>query len=105
MMSDVPLARVHEQGARIVVSGEIDASTAHRITELVDLHLDERNPVIRLDLRATSFCDSAGLVTLLDCRAAATSRGARLVLVAPSDAVARLLELTGLEVAFEIEPG
>ncbi|MBA2282433.1 MAG: STAS domain-containing protein [Acidimicrobiia bacterium] len=101
----MPVARVHEQGARIVVSGEIDASTAHRITELVDLQLEEQNVVVRLDLRDTSFCDSAGLVTLLDCRAAASNRGARLVLVSPSDAVLRLLELTGLEPAFETEPG
>ena len=105
MMSGVPAATVHERGPRIVVTGEVDAFTAPRITEVVDMRLADGEHTIRLDLRETTFCDSAGLVTLLDCRAAASAAGGRLVLVAPSDPVVRLLELSGLTELFETEAG
>jgi anti-anti-sigma factor len=105
MIAPVTAATVHESGARIVVAGEVDAFSAPRITEIVDLRLDDGEQVIRLDLRDTTFCDSAGLVTLLDCRAASLGRGARFVIVAPSDPVLRLLDLAGLADFFETEPG
>jgi anti-sigma B factor antagonist len=105
MMTPVPAATVHERGPRIVVTGEVDAFSAPRITEVVDLRLADGEATVRLDLRDTTFCDSAGLVTLLDCRAAAAAAGGRLVLVAPSETVVRLLELAGLTELFDTEAG
>lgn len=100
----MPAVTVHDRGSSIAVVGEVDASTAHQITAAVDARLAEAAVPVRIDLRETLFCDSAGLVTLLDCRAEVARRGSRLVLVAPSEAVVRLLDLTGLTDSFDIEP-
>ena len=86
------------------LEGELDMATAPQLLAAVDpLVTDDGD--LRLELEGLSFVDSTGLrafVTL----ASRLTRG-RLVLVSPTNAVLRVLELTGLhEVpAIAIETG
>jgi anti-anti-sigma factor len=78
-------------GDRVVVTvtGEIDMSTADT---LFDVATRDGTPAATIDLRAVTFFDSAGIHALL--RIAEHYRGNLLVL--PSPAVQRTLEITGL---------
>ncbi|MFJ6934351.1 STAS domain-containing protein [Streptomyces sp. NPDC101132] len=57
-----------------------------------------------VDLRHLTFCDSAGLHSLLRARTAASRNGHRLSLAAPMDQFLRLLDLTGTRDLFDIRP-
>jgi anti-sigma B factor antagonist len=89
--------------ADVVVAGEVDSATGERLTQAVDAELAAGATAIRLDLAQTSFVDSSGLVVLLDVRAATAARSASLVLVRPSRAVRRVLEMTELTSIFDVE--
>ncbi len=80
----------------LVVTGEIDASNAALVAQAIDgLEADRR-----IDLQGCSFLDSTGLSVLIRARQA----DGGLVLVAPSAAVSRLLEISGVGDSFVIEP-
>jgi anti-anti-sigma factor len=89
--------------ATIVVDGEVDSETVSEFTGVCDAELVAGTTALRLDLAATTFVDSSGLVVLLDVRAAAAEQGVVLTLVRPSQAVQRVLELSELVSVFEIE--
>lgn len=75
------------------LSGEIDAHTAPTLaTAMVELP----SGVVRLDMADVSFMDSSGLRVLMEATARAREGGGDLVVVRPSAAVARLVEISGL---------
>ena len=76
----------------LVLVGEIDSYTAPQLAE----RLADDPPVDTLDLAGVSFIDSSGLRVLVEAHQARVDRGARLALRAPSAAVQRLLEISGL---------
>jgi anti-sigma B factor antagonist len=55
------------------------------------------HPTVVLDLRATDFCDSAGLSVLVRAHRRALAEGGELRLVVTTPQVARILEVTGLD--------
>ncbi|WP_430727702.1 STAS domain-containing protein [Streptomyces virginiae] len=59
---------------------------------------------VLVDLRNSSFCDSAGLNALLDARQQARERGSKLMLAAPSHQMIRLVQLTGSMALFTLCP-
>jgi anti-sigma B factor antagonist len=80
------------------MSGELDLATAPLLREAVDW-LSRRTtaaPLV-LDLARVSFIDSTGVRLLMEAGDAAAGRAA---LLAPSQAVSRVLELTGLRDRF-----
>ncbi|CAL9341561.1 Putative anti-sigma factor antagonist [Streptomyces sp. enrichment culture] len=86
-------------GARCVVrvSGEMDLDHASELRTALDRAISraaDRADVV-VDLRHSSFCDSAGLTVLLAAREKARADGHVLRLAAPSHQMLRLLELTG----------
>ena len=76
----------------LVLVGEIDSYTAPVLGE----RLANGSPVEVIDLAGVSFIDSSGLRVLVEAHQAHVDKGARLVLRAPSAAVQRLLEISGL---------
>jgi len=83
------------------ISGELDIATTPRLLQIA-LEDGEHDPPPRLvlDLDGVTFLGSCGLRALLACDEARTLR-----LVGVSRAVvARPLQITGLDVAFEIHP-
>jgi anti-anti-sigma factor len=88
----------------VAVQGELDlASTPEfeaRMTEILDPNIAK---TLVLDLSALEFMDSTGLRVLWAVRQRAQDAACRLVLRSPSDAVMRLLRLTGMHRVFQIE--
>src|SRR3954469_25190995 len=76
----------------LLLAGEIDSYTAPDLA--ARLALDP--PVEVVDLTGVTFIDSSGLRVLVEAHQTRAANGSRLVLRAPSAAVQRLLEISGL---------
>jgi anti-anti-sigma factor len=80
--------------------GEFDFSSYEEVDELLMEAQNDRRDV-RLDLRELTFIDSSGLRVLLRANDRAGDTGGRLRLVPGSEAVERILALTGVGDRFE----
>ena len=87
---------------RLHVAGALDVLTAPE--ELKRILVDGRQAAdrVELDLGAVDFIDSSGIAMLIEARNRFESVDRALVVVNPSNAVRRLLTLTGLAEAFSI---
>jgi len=83
---------------RIDLFGELDVASAPVLARTVPPRTAA--PAVVLDLARLSFLDAAGLRQLI----ALVSEGRAVTLRCPSRLVRRVLEVTGADVAFEIEP-
>jgi anti-sigma B factor antagonist len=94
-----PPFQVHVRPAReavhLVPTGELDALAAPRLRAEVDELVAVGFAHVVIDLREIAFMDCAGLRLLLQLTAEARSARWRLSLIQSSDAVHRLLVLTG----------
>jgi anti-sigma B factor antagonist len=97
-------------GRLIVLSGELDVSTAPRVVEgTSDALLGSRGPLV-LDLRALEFIDSTGCRTFAAVRRRCDKEGRRYVVICPAsnDDVYRVLEILGpvdiLDVVDDLPP-
>jgi len=89
--------------AVVAVTGELDAYSAPGLEEEVSrLLADDVNDLV-FDLSGTKFLDSSGLRAILTAQRRLAERDGRLALRAPSEAVRRLLEITGLSDHFIVE--
>ncbi len=88
-------------GCVLSVEGEFDLAVVDEFLEWA-LPCLGRADAIEIDLGAVSFIDSSGLGALVRVRNEAADKGKSLSLVNPSPATHRLLELTGLQQAFDI---
>jgi anti-sigma B factor antagonist len=89
--------------ALIAVVGELDASSAPGLEELAGRLRTEGCITFTLDMSQTTFIDSSGLRSMLALHTDVAKSGTgALSLQAPSDPVARLLEITGLTEHFTI---
>lgn len=88
--------------ATVVVTGDVDAHTNaefdSRLTELVEGGHD----TVVLDCSGVEFLDSSGLGALIKTQKALQDRDGTLVLLEPSPAVVRLLDITGLTDSFQV---
>lgn len=85
--------------AGIVATGEIDAHTSPSLTAAIDA----AGPDVRLDLSGVEFVDSSGLRVLIDAHRRLVAAGGGLRLVALSEPVRRLLEISGVTEYLGIE--
>ncbi len=76
----------------LVLHGEVDSYTAPELAE----RLAADPPVEVVDVAGVTFIDSSGLRAIVEAHRARAEVGSRLVLRAPSAAVQRLLEISGL---------
>jgi anti-sigma B factor antagonist len=88
-------------GCVLSVEGEFDLAVVDEFLAWA-LPCLGRADVIEIDLGAVSFIDSSGLGALVRVRNDAAEQAKSLSLVNPSPATNRLLELTGLQQAFDI---
>jgi len=88
---------VERDGFRTVVrcSGEIDQSTAPRLTHALGDAMGSDAAEVQLDLTEVQFMDSTGLHAVIMAATSAESVGMRFT-VAPSRPVERLLEMAGV---------
>jgi anti-sigma B factor antagonist len=92
---------ISADGARLTVSGEIDAHTAPSLAAAIDA-AGER---VTVDLAGIEFVDSSGLRVLIDAHQRLADQGGGLVIAAPSDAVTRLFQISGVDDYLSIETG
>jgi anti-sigma B factor antagonist len=85
------------------VRGELDAYSAPALEEQITKLVGDQADHIVLDLSQTGFLDSSGLRAILTAQRRVAEAGGQLRLRTPSDAVTRLLEITGLSDHFSIE--
>ncbi len=101
----VVTAELQGDAARITVTGELtDAARRPLVREVTDLllaHHDLRR--IALELRDVAFVNSAGIAVLVQLHKLVAPRAIELVLVGPTAAVVRPLQLTGLWHRFTVE--
>jgi anti-anti-sigma factor len=82
--------------------GEIDMSTAPRLSSAVVELLSETPPRVVLDMTGVTFCDSQGLGTLVVLSRKANLAHSCLVLVNVGEFLLRVLDITGLRPALMI---
>lgn len=89
----------------IHVYGALDADSAHELKDrLVDVIDGQGNRRVVVDLRATTFIDSAGFSVLVDALKRMQKNGGELVLSAPASDVAAAFGAAGLDRVFNITP-
>ena len=86
----------------IALTGRFDAFETEGFRTTIDDVLGQGNNNLHLDLASVHFIDSSGLAELVRAMKHCREAGGDLVLGRPSDAVRVILELTGLDAAFEI---
>jgi anti-sigma B factor antagonist len=89
--------------ALVMLAGEIDMSTAGRLSAAVGELLNPAPPRVVLDLAGVTFCDSQGLGTLVVLSRRASLAQSVLILVNVGDFLLRVLEITGLRDALMIQ--
>ncbi|HUS42873.1 MAG TPA: STAS domain-containing protein [Ilumatobacteraceae bacterium] len=85
----------------VALQGEIDAHSAPGVAEHFT-SLPAGDDDIVIVMAEVTFIDSSGLRVLIDLQQRADDAGRRLVLDAPSQSVAKLLEVSGLSDHFTI---
>jgi len=95
---------VQRSPSEVVVnlSGEIDLSSAPRLSGLVTDLLADGPPRVVLDMSGVTFCDSQGLGTLVVLSRKAGLAQSCLVLTNVGDFLLRVLDITGLRPALMI---
>jgi anti-anti-sigma factor len=94
--------------AVIVITGELDLSTTHLLTDLVDHVAQEPRPRpvhLCLDLAGVTFFSAEGVRALLHARRVVTSTAGTLVLREPSTSVRRVFDITGEAGLFDLDRG
>ena len=98
------IVSVQRTPSEVVVglAGEIDLSTAPRLSATVTELLSESPARVVLDLGGVTFCDSQGLGTLVVLSRKASLAHSCLVLTNVGDFLLRVLDITGLRPALMI---
>lgn len=104
-MSDIIRSISRVPGGTVVeLTGEIDLHQAADFHEaLVDL-CDERPERLIIHLSAVDYIDSSGVGSLVEICRRLKREGGKLILVAPSERVGSVLEITKLNQFFTIVP-
>jgi anti-anti-sigma factor len=84
--------------AHLTLRGELDLATAPELEQLVNERLDAGQEVV-VDLRGLEFMDSSGIRVLVAAHARAARTDTRLFVVRPAaaTAVAKIVEVSGLD--------
>ncbi|HVV97188.1 MAG TPA: STAS domain-containing protein [Rhodanobacteraceae bacterium] len=85
----------------IRLSGEVDLSWSQQVRQAVLAAL-ESSPAVGVELSEVSYIDSSGIAALVEGFQSARARGSRFALVAVSDAVRAVLQLSRLDRVFLI---
>jgi anti-sigma B factor antagonist len=102
---EIALQRNDEGPAVLTISGEHDLSTAPNLRRRIDGLLDEGVPTV-VDLSPATFIDSSILGVILDGRrrAAQSGIGFAVARATGSEAVDRVLDVTGLRAELPVHP-
>jgi anti-anti-sigma factor len=102
--SNAYTVRSDATAGRIKLFGEIDHAAVDQFDQAVQELLDDGVERLVVDFDDLSFFDSACLSALVRARSQAEERGGTITLTNVDRYARRILDLTGLSVAFAIEP-
>jgi anti-sigma B factor antagonist len=88
----------------VVLDGEVDPHTAPELERVLGELLDAGHRSIHFECRSLAFIDSSGLRVLVDAHRRLDAEPGTLVLHHASPTLCRLLEVTGLDEHFAVEP-
>jgi anti-anti-sigma factor len=88
----------------LFASGELDVATKPILERAVLRALDGQGGEFFVDVSGLTFMDSSGASALVELHHRVESIGRRLVVVAPSPAAHRVLELLGLDEVLDVRP-
>ena len=103
-----PEIRRSDAHAVVLLSGELDASTAGQLYEQLAELTREGVVHVALDISGLEFMDSTGLSVVIAEHKRTSASGGELVILSPQSQVQRLFEITGLTEVLHIrsdEPG
>ena len=83
---------------------EIDIANADQVRDNLLSVLDRGAATLIVDMGGTTFCDSAGLNTLVRAHKRATANGSKMRPVVSAPAVQRVLAITGVDHLMDIYP-
>lgn len=90
--------------ATFVLDGDLDPLTAPMLQERVDAAIADDAGRVVFDVAAVGFADSAGLRVIADTHRRLSDAGGALVIREPSNALRKLLTVTGLADHVTVEP-
>ena len=90
--------------AVITIEGEVDLNTSPglRAALLKAAAKGKGKSSLAVDLRGVRYMDSSGVATLIEGLKSVREKGGRFVLLAPSNSVMKVLQLSRLDTVFEI---
>ncbi|QWF81542.1 STAS domain-containing protein [Amycolatopsis sp. CA-230715] len=88
-------------GARVVVTGELDLVTSPKLQEALAELVEAGTPAIEADLTGVTFFDSSALNVLLQTQKLVGEREVTLT-ISPSRQVRRVIDLTGVAEQFTL---
>jgi anti-anti-sigma factor len=88
------------QSRILAVRGDLDVATSPQLAAALETLLDRDGSTVTIDMAAVSFIDSNALGVLVNASNRLATTGGRILIIEPSPATARLLELTGLSAWF-----
>lgn len=94
-----------QAGPLIVLTGELDVTTADELSELIAGQLAGGTLHLTIDVAGLDFVDTAGVRVFLLADKTLRQRGGRLVLLRPQRALARVLEILRVDEVLTIRAG
>lgn len=92
-----------EKGAQVIrVAGEVDLNSSPELRTVI-LEQAKNGGTLAIDLSAVPYMDSSGVATLVEGLKAVEPKGGKFILLAPSAAVSKVLQLSRLNTVFEIQ--
>jgi anti-sigma B factor antagonist len=94
-----------ESGPVLMLSGEADLSCAGQLSDVLTAQLSGGARQLMVDVSGLRFADSASIRALVLAGKTLRERGGSLVIARPQAAVARLLELMGVDELLVVQGG
>ena len=89
-------------GQAIKVEGEVDLSSSPELRTAILKATAKGKGTVAVDLSRVPYMDSSGVATLVEGLKSVCQEGADFILVAPSAAVMKVLQLSRLDTVFDI---
>lgn len=92
-----------EGNALIQVKGEVDLNSAPQLRDAILKAVKKAASQVSVDLSHVAYMDSSGVATLVEGLKACREPGKAFVLLAPSQSVMKVLQLSRLDSVFNIQ--
>jgi len=86
----------------LALAGEIDLNESPRVREALGVLVDQKTPVIYVDLTEVSYMDSSGLAVLIEALQRAQSYQGKLAIYGLQESVKTIFEIARLDQVFTL---